>query len=128
MSGPKQDPPRRVRITHPRMDEVRRAPARAVTREIDEQTGLGEVYLRALLRSQLRLALLVCFIAAVLLIGIAVAFALSSELAGGRVAGIPLAWLVLGVLIYPALIGLAVYAVRHAERNEEDFARLVRHR
>jgi hypothetical protein len=107
------------------MDEVRRAPARAVTREIDEQTQLGELYLRGLIRSQLRLAVLVCLIAVALLAGIAVAFAVSPALGQVRLAGLPLAWLVLGALIYPALIGLAAFTVGQAERNERDFAALV---
>jgi hypothetical protein len=118
-------PPRRVRVTHPRMDEVRRAPARALTREIDEQTQLGEIYMRGLVRSQLRLAVSVCLIAIALLAGIAAAFAVSPSLGQQVVWGIPLAWLILGLLIYPALIGLAAYTVGHAERNEQDFAALV---
>jgi len=43
-----------------------------------------------------------------------------------RLFGIAAPWLLLGVVIYPAMIGLAAYAVRHAERNERDFTQLVR--
>ncbi len=128
MTGARPEPPRRVRVTHPRMDEVRRQQHRAVTREIDEQTDLGEVYVRALVRSQLRLAVLICLIATVLLAGLAVVFGLSPGLGARQLLGIPLAWLVLGVLIYPALIALAVYAVRRAEGNEAAFIALVRRR
>ncbi|MEO6702528.1 MAG: hypothetical protein ABI140_01950 [Jatrophihabitantaceae bacterium] len=124
-AGPAGGPPRRVRVTHPRMDEVRRAPARALTREIDEQTQLGELYVRSLVRSQLRLAVSVCLIAIALLAGVAAAFALTPALGHQLIWGIPLAWLVLGLLIYPVLIGLAAYTVGHAERNEQDFVELV---
>jgi hypothetical protein len=31
------------------------------------------------------------------------------------------------VLVYPLLIGLGWHAVREAERNERDFAEVVRH-
>jgi len=44
------------------------------------------------------------------------------------VLGVPLPWLVLGLLIYPALIALGWYAVRSAERTERDFLELVRRR
>ena len=123
-----QPPPRRVRITHPRVDQVRQRPARAVTSEIDEQTDLGGVYVRALVRGQLRLALVVCTVALAGLAGIAVLFAASPQLAAYRLLGVPLCWLVLGVLLYPGLIGLAAYTVRHAERNESDFLALLRRR
>ncbi len=65
---------RRVRITHPRTEAARRALARPPSREIDEQTELGEVYMRSLIRSQRRLAIAVCLtVAVVLLAGVALA-------------------------------------------------------
>jgi hypothetical protein len=117
-------PPRRVRITHPRTDAARRAPARPASREIDEQTQIGEVYMRSLVRSQRRLALLVCSLTALLLGGTAL-LGLAPGFARVHVFGIALPWLVLGVFVYPVLIVLAVYAVRHAEHNERDFTHLV---
>ena len=49
-------PPRRVRVTSPRTT-ARRTRARSVHSEIDAETQLGEVYMRSLVRSQLRLGL-----------------------------------------------------------------------
>jgi hypothetical protein len=121
-------PPRRVRITHPRTEAARRAPNRAPAREIDEQTELGEIYMRSLIRSQRRLALAVCGAIAVLLCGIALAGAVFPRFGSQRLFGIPLPWLLLGVLVYPALIAVAGYAVRQAERNERAFIQLVRRR
>ncbi|HEY3631826.1 MAG TPA: hypothetical protein VGL21_13035 [Jatrophihabitantaceae bacterium] len=121
-------PARRVRITHPRTDAARRVPARPVIHEIDEQTQLGEVYMASLVRSQRRLALLVCTLTAGVLAGTALLGALVPGFARVRVFGIAGPWLVLGVLIYPAMIGLAAYTVRHAERNERDFTQLVERR
>lgn len=118
----------RVRITHPRTDAVRRRDARPAVREIDEQTHLGEVYMRALLRSQRRLAVLVCLVTSLLLGGIALAFAFEGSLARARLLGVPVPWVVLGVLVYPCLIGLAVYTVGQAERTERDFTALLRDR
>ena len=126
--GGANHPPPRVRITHPRTDAARRVPARPVSHEIDEQTQLGEVYMASLVRSQRRLALLVCSVTAVLLAGTAFLGALVPAFARLRVFGIAGPWLVLGGLIYPAMIALAAYAVRHAERNERDFTQLVQRR
>jgi hypothetical protein len=118
----------RVRITHPRTDAVRPAPSRAPVAEIDEQTSLGAVYMSSLIRSQRRLALTVCAWIALLLGGVALLGAYAPRLVAMRVLGIPLPWLVLGGLVYPALIALGWYTVRNAERTERDFLELVRRR
>jgi hypothetical protein len=123
-----ETPTRRVRIVHPRMGAPRRSAQRPVAREINEQTQLGEVYMRALIRSQLRLAILVCVALAGLLGGTALVLGLQPRLGHIHLGPIPLPWLVLGALAYPPLILLAVFTVRHAERNESDFAALVRRR
>jgi hypothetical protein len=117
--------PRRVRIESPRRSGVRAATRPAVSREIDEQTHVGEVYMRALLRTQLRLALGICLIFAVLLGGLPLLFALQPTVSDVHVLGLPLPWLVLGVLVYPVLIAGAWFYVRTAERNEQDFVELV---
>lgn len=121
-------PPRRVRIVHPRTGAPRRSDPRPVVREINEQTQLGEVYMRALIRSQLRLAILICGSLAVLLGGVALLLAGEPRLADVHLLGIPAPWLILGVLAYPALILLATFTVHQAERNESAFAALVRRR
>ena len=46
-------------------------------------------------------------------------------LARTRVLGLELPWLLLGVLSYPVIVGVAVVYIRLAERNEDDFAELV---
>jgi uncharacterized membrane protein (DUF485 family) len=121
-------PPQRVRITHQRTEAVRRAPHRPPVREIDEQTGLGDVYMLSLIRSQRRLAVTVCAAAAVLLVGTALLGAYLPDFVAARLFGVPVPWLVLGLLVYPALIALGWYAVRSAERTERDFVDLVRRR
>jgi len=121
-------PVKRVRITHPRTEAARRAPARAPSREIDEQTELGEIYMRSLIRSQRRLALAVCGAIGVVLAGIALAGAAFPRFGGSRLLGLPLPWVLLGVLVYPVLIALAAYAVHQSEHNERAFTDLVRRR
>lgn len=115
-------PPQRVRVTGP----VRRPgvvlPRR---RQIDAETRLGAIYLGSLVREQLRLAL-GCLLALASTVGsLPLVFLLFPHLAEVRVVGVPLPWLLLGVLVYPFLALLGWFYVRAAERNEEDFADLV---
>ncbi len=118
----------RVRIAHSRTDAARRAPHRAAAHEIDAQTDIGEIYLASLLRSQRRLALVTCAAVVVVLGGIALAGAFAPRYASSRLFGLPVPWLVLGLVVYPVLIALGWYAVRGAERNESAFTELVRRR
>jgi len=118
-------PPRRVRVVSPRSSAARAAAHRPVRREIDEQTIVGDVYMRSLVRLQLRLALGVCLIFAVLLGGLPLVLALQPQLAAMHALGLPLPWLLLGVLVYPSLVVAAWFYVRQAERNERDFSELV---
>jgi hypothetical protein len=121
-------PVRRVRITHPRTEAFRVGSARPAAREIDEQTRLGEIYMSSLIRSQGRLAVIVCTVIGTLLVGVALLGAVAPGFARVRVLGVPLPWLVLGVVVYPVLIALAAYTVRQSERNERAFSALVRRR
>ena len=122
------DPSRRVRVTHPRTDAARRAPARSFSREIEEQTRVGEVYTLALVRTQRRLAVAVCATVGLILGGTALLGAWWPAFARLHVVGIPLPWLVLGLGVYPVLFVLGRFAVRQSERNEQAFIELVRHR
>ncbi|GAA4146630.1 hypothetical protein [Actinomadura keratinilytica] len=119
--------PGRTRVTGPRTRASRRL-RHPVTREIDEQTGLGEAYMRSLLQAQLRLAVRLCAVLAVVLGGLPVLFMLVPELREQRVAGLPLAWVLLGGLAYPCFVACGWWYVRQAERNERDFADLVDNR
>jgi hypothetical protein len=116
---------RRVVVSSPRIHGVRRSRGYAVRREIDEQTQLGEVFMRSLMRAQLRLALLICAGLALLLGGLPLLFAAFPTLRRLDVFGLELPWLALGVLVYPLLVAGAGFYVRQAERNERDFADLV---
>ena len=90
-------PPARVRVTAPR-----NAPASAdpnsVSRELDEQTEVGELFIGSLIRSQLRLAMVV---------------------AGGFLL------ILLGAGVYPLVIICGALYVRSASRNEQRFLDLV---
>lgn len=110
------------------MRAVTSQPRRAPTEDIDEQTGIGELYMRSLVRSQLRLGLGVLAAFAVSLCGLPLLFALAPAVRGVEVLGVPLPWLLLGFAAYP-VIGVTAWAyVRAAERAERDFADLVERR
>lgn len=119
-----EERPQRVRVTGP----PRQIAARPRNRlgDVHEQTALGGLYLRSLLREQLFLAVRVLVIVAVTVAGLPLLFLLAPGLGDVRVAGLPLAWVLLGGAIYPFLLLLGWRYVRLVERNERDFAELVR--
>ena len=115
-------PPARVRVTAPVVGRPRRT---TVAREIDAQSMVGEVYMRSLVRSQLRLALGLVLVLVLTVGALPLLFLTVPWLQHGRVLGVPVAWLLLGVGCYPVIIALAVVYVRRAERNERAFQDLV---
>ena len=116
--------PRRVRVVHPRTDAASRGPLVPAARADDTATEVDEIYLRSLIRGQARLALLIGAATAALLGGLAVLGAVWPAYDRARLAGMPVAWLVLGLGVYPLMIVLAWFAVRESERNEADFRTL----
>lgn len=117
----------RVTITGPRRRRTRARP-RTVTTDIDQQTRLGEVYMRSLLRAQLRLGLAVAGVVLGLLAVLPLLFHLVPRLGELAVLGVPLPWLLLGLAVYPVMVGAAWFYVRHAERVEREFTDLVNRR
>lgn len=93
-----------------------------MTHEIDTQTSLGEVYVDSLMRAQLRLALIVGLVAAVGIGGFPLLLLLVPSARTLTILGVPFPWLVLGVLVYPAVWGLARFHDRQAARIEAEFA------
>ena len=126
MDTPPDDPvyTGRVRVTSPLASAPRHLP-RSARQEIDESTGVGEVYMRSLIRSQLRAAMTVV-VTMVLSIGVLpIVFATIDASTETRLFGVPLPWLLLGVAVYPFLCVIGWLYVRQAERAERDFTELV---
>lgn len=114
----------RVRVTSP----LTSAPAhvrRSVRQEIDESTGIGEIYMRSLIRSQLRAALTVALTLMLSIGALPITFLLFDAVTDFEVLGVPAPWWILGVLVYPGLFLLGWVYIRQAERAERDFAELV---
>lgn len=134
-------PPPRVRVTASRVSalgepsatnrsglaDARRATgATGATGRSDasDPTDVHAVYVRSLIRSQLRLAL-VCaigFVAATALFVVAIAWA--PALDATFVAGVPVSWLLLAVGVYPLALTIAAVYVRAATRNEAQYRSL----
>ena len=120
-----QQPPERVRVTSPWTDRPRVRPRPSATSEIDALSEVGEIYLRTLLRAQLRLALSI-LVALSLTIGmLPLLFTVAPSLNHHHVLGMPVSWGLLAFGCYPLLVFLAWRYVRLAERNERAFARVV---
>ena len=117
--------PRRVRVTSPRTSAARRPIIPTGTREIDEQTRLGEVYMHSLIQSQLRLALAVIGGCVIVLGGIPLLFTLVPATRTFSIFGLPLPWVLLGVAVYPVVYVAARIYVRNAERIEAEFTEFV---
>jgi hypothetical protein len=97
-------------------------PARPTVRdEFGEQTRLGDILIGSLIRTQLHLALRLGAVLGVLLGALPLLFAYAPGIRHIHLLGLPLPWLLLGVLVYPVLLGGAAIYVRQAERNERDF-------
>lgn len=123
---------RRVRVVlagerQGRPDPARPDPARPdpARQEIEEQTRIGEVLVQGLIRAQLALAVRLSLVIAGAFGVLPLLFALAPGVAEGTLFGLRLPWLLLGVLTYPVLIGVAWVYVRLADRNEQDFVDLV---
>ncbi len=114
--------PRRVRV-----DLAGRAVRRASysRQELEEQTQVGEVLIRGLVRAQLALALSLAGVVVLLLGSLPIAFALFPALGDVYVLGLRLPWLLLGILAYPLLYVVGWLHVRQAERIEDDFSKAV---
>lgn len=116
-------PPRRVIITSPRT-RLGPTPMRQRSVDLNAESPVGEVYMRSLMRTQLRLALIVCGITLVIGIGLPLLFEVAPSVGRAELFGLRLPWLLLGGCAFPAmLIGGWVY-VRKAERNEDEFVAL----
>jgi uncharacterized membrane protein (DUF485 family) len=118
-------PPARVRVTAPRTAGTAASARPSIARGHAHTTSdIETMYVRSLIRSQLRLAL-VCaggFVAAtiVFVVGVALLPALDETF----VAGVPVSWLLLGLGVYPLAISVAALYVRAAQRNEARYRSL----
>jgi hypothetical protein len=96
-----------------------------VMTELEEQTSVGEALVRNLVRAQLKMALWLALLTAVIFGSLPLAFYLSPRFANMSVFGVRLPWLILGVLPFPILFAIGLLYNRLAERHEKDFVNMV---
>ncbi|MGH3769004.1 MAG: hypothetical protein ACRDS0_24890 [Pseudonocardiaceae bacterium] len=107
---------------------AKRRSSRRVVRtlaELEDQTSVGEVLVRQLVRVQLMLSLRLMLLTVVVLGAIPVAFVVLPWLGTTTILGLRLPWLLLGLAVYPFFVAVAWSYNRGAERNEQDFAEMV---
>jgi hypothetical protein len=116
----------RVRVTAPRVGaqagtSLPAARSAADLRAAAEESDAGQVFVRSLIRSQLRLGLVVASGFLLILLGFRLMLGLVPGLAESKIAGLPFDWVLLGAGIYP-VIGLGAWLyVRTAARNEARY-------
>jgi hypothetical protein len=110
----------RVRVVLSERKGVAR-PVRTI-KEVQEGTAVGELLRRDLIRSQLIVTLRFALLTVLVLGALPAVFALLPEISRFHMVGIRLPWVLLGVLMYPFLVGVAWRYTRVADRVEQNFA------
>jgi hypothetical protein len=93
--------------------------------ELEEQTSVGEVLVRNLLRAQFKTSVWLAALTLAPLVGLPLAFYLSPTFAAISVFGVRLPWLLIGVLPFVVLFAVGYWHNRLAERHEKDFVNMV---
>ncbi len=115
--------PRRKRVVL--ADRRRTRQVARTMMELEEQTSVGEVLVRHLVRAQVRTVLAAAGVPALVLLSLPLLLWAFPAFARADVFGVPLPWLLLGVLVYPFLLLVGFAATRLAERHEREFVRMV---
>jgi hypothetical protein len=110
----------RVRVVLSERKGVAR-PVRTI-KEVQEGTAVGDLLRRDLIRSQLLVTVRFALLTVLVLGALPAVFALLPVAGQARVLGVGLPWVVLGVLMYPFLVGVAWRYTRVADRVEQNFA------
>ena len=97
----------------------------ADSREAAEESDAGQVFVRSLIRSQLRLGVVVAAGFLLILAAFPLMLGLVPGLAESTIMGLPFDWVLLGGGIYP-VVGLSAWLyIRTASRNESRYRDLV---
>ncbi|WP_337002556.1 MULTISPECIES: heavy metal transporter [unclassified Microbacterium] len=118
------EPPKRVRVTADLPDRRPSALTRGIALPGAPVDEADAVYARALMRSQLRLALGTVAGFVVVVIALTLTIALIPEIGQLLVWGLPLSWLLQAYAFYPIIVVFAVLYVRTAARNERRYRAL----
>jgi hypothetical protein len=121
---PPARPPKRERVVlaDPRS---RSKPGLRARVELEEQTSWGEALVKDLVKRQMRAAVALGLLVLLVLGSLPLAFYLSPGFAEVRVVGVPLAWLLLGVLPFPLVLAVGLAYNTLAESTEHDFVDMI---
>ena len=123
-ADPRPPTPGRVRVTAPRAGSAAASISSASPHADGPTSDIAGVYVRSLIRSQLRLGI-VCALGFVVATGLFVlAIALVPAFDTTFVLGVPLSWLLLGAGVYPLAITVGGLYLRAAARNEARYRAL----
>ena len=130
--APETEPPKPEHHAKPKRERViladpRRGAGTLRARvELEEQTSWGKLLVQDhLVKVQLRTALLLSGLVLGVFGSLPVLFYLLPGFSRLSVVGIPVAWLILGVLPFPFLFGVGIWYNRLAERNERAFVDMI---
>ncbi|MGW7533722.1 hypothetical protein [Amycolatopsis sp. NPDC054798] len=93
--------------------------------ELEEQTSWGKLLVRDLVKVQLRTSVWLAVLVVVVLGALPALFYFLPAVARFTVIGIPIPWLVLGLLPFPFLFAVGLWYNRLAERHERDFVDMI---
>jgi hypothetical protein len=93
--------------------------------ELEEQTSWGELLIKDLVKAQLRTGLLLAFVVVALLGSLPLIFYVLPSFGRLSFIGVPMSWLILGVVPFPLLFGVGLWYNRLAERHERDFVDMI---
>jgi putative solute:sodium symporter small subunit len=113
---------KRVTVTAPRRSSP--TPHGGV-RDLAESTPVGDLYLQSLMRSQLGLSLRVLTVFVTLFLGLPLLFYFEPSVSSYKIFDVSLPWFILGIGLYPILIGLAWVYNRSANRIDDEFIGLL---
>jgi len=116
--------PRRARVTADLPDRRPATFTRGIALPGAPVDEADAVYARALMRSQLRLALGTVAGFVVVVVALTLSIALIPEIGQIVVWGLPLSWLLQAYAFYPIIVIFAVLFVRTAARNERRYRAL----
>ncbi|EID54210.1 hypothetical protein [Saccharomonospora xinjiangensis] len=116
--------PRRKKVV---LAEPRRSSSSSMRARVElaEQTSWEKLLVKDLVKVQLRAGLLLFGVVVVALGALPLLFHHLPQLATWRVIGLPVPWILLGVLPFPLLFGVGLWYNRLAERHERDFVAMI---
>lgn len=115
-------PPKRERVVLASRRGARMVRTRV---EVQEQTEVGDAMVRGLVRAQLLLSVRLAVLTLAVLFSIPLVGLLVPAFGDTKIFGVGLPWIVLGVLVYPLLLGVGWIYTRQSERIEQEFVELV---